>query len=288
LLQHSSGTTGEVLISARNLVYTYPGGFSALSDVSLDIRAGEMLAIVGRNGAGKSTLAKLLVGLLKPQKGDLTLFGKPAKAWKVAQLANRVALVLQNPEHQFLTDSVRDEIAYSLLAQGISEPHQVTRAVEETLKMLDLDHVDQIHPFALSAGLKRRLGVATMLVGHPQVLLVDEPTYGQDKHMTMTLMALMEQFREKGIALVMITHDMRLVQEYAERVVVMSSGKILYDGAFLGLFDHGDLLLQANLRPTLLHELVSHLGFYSNASEMRGLRDFLDQFGLTEGDHHGR
>lgn len=288
LPQHSTGTTGEVLISARNLEYTYPGGFSALSDVSLDIRAGEMLAIVGRNGAGKSTLAKLLVGLLKPQKGDLTLFGKPAKDWKVAQLANRVALVLQNPEHQFLTDSVRDEIAYSLLAQGISEPHQVARAVEETLKMLDLDHVDQIHPFALSAGLKRRLGVATMLVGHPQVLLVDEPTYGQDKHMTMTLMALMEQFRQKGIALVMITHDMRLVQEYAERVVVMSSGKILYDGAFLGLFDHGDLLLQANLRPTLLHELVNHLNFFSNASEIRGLSDFLIQLGLTEGDHHGR
>ena len=259
------GTSQEALIIAHGLRYAYPGGTLALNGVSLEVRSGEMLAIVGRNGAGKSTLAKMLVGLLRPQAGELTLFGRPARSWKVQELANEIALVLQNPEHQFLTDKVHDEIAYSLLARGISEPQQVEKAVEETLQRLGLNGYEQIHPFALSAGLKRRLGVATMLVGEPKVLLVDEPTYGQDKQMTRTLMALMESIRARGIALVMITHDMRLVQEYAERVVVMSAGEILYDGAFTGLFDRTDLIAQANLRPTILHELV-------NALRQRGIR----------------
>ncbi|MEJ2597378.1 MAG: ABC transporter ATP-binding protein [Anaerolineales bacterium] len=267
----------EVLITGRDLHYAYPGATLALDGVSLDVRAGEMLAIVGRNGAGKSTLAKMLVGLLRPQLGELTLFGKPARNWKIQELANEVALVLQNPEHQFLTDKVSDEIAYSLLARGISEPQQVEKAVDATLQMLGLGGYEQIHPFALSAGLKRRLGVATMLVGEPKVLLVDEPTYGQDKQMTRTLMTLMESIRARGIALVMITHDMRLVQEYAERVVVMSTGKVLYDGAFTGLFDRSDLLAQANLRPTILHELVNALrqrGIHVQG-EFRNTADFL-------------
>jgi energy-coupling factor transporter ATP-binding protein EcfA2 len=282
----------EILITAHNLRYAYPGGILALNGVSLDVRAGEMLAIVGRNGAGKSTLAKMLVGLLQPQQGELVLFGKPARDWKVQELANEVALVLQNPEHQFLTDKVRDEIAYSLLARGISEPQQVENAVAETLQMLGLSGYEQIHPFALSAGLKRRLGVATMLVGEPKVLLVDEPTYGQDKQMTRTLMALMESIRARGIAVVMITHDMRLVQEYAERVIVMSAGEVLYDGAFTGLFDRTDLLAQANLRPTILHELVNALSQRGVRiqGELRNTSDFLNMLQIFPSGEvsHGR
>jgi energy-coupling factor transport system ATP-binding protein len=286
------GAGREILIVARNLCYAYPGGTLALNGVSLEVRAGEMLAIVGRNGAGKSTLAKMLVGLLQPQQGDLVLFGKPARNWKVQELANEVALVLQNPEHQFLTDKVRDEIAYSLLARGISEPQLVEKAVAETLQMLGLSGHEQIHPFALSAGLKRRLGVATMLVGEPKVLLVDEPTYGQDKQMTRTLMALMESIRARGIAVVMITHDMRLVQEYAERVVVMSTGEVLYDGAFTGLFDRTDLLAQANLRPTILHELVNALRQRGVRiqGELRNTSDFLNMLQIFPSGEvsHGR
>jgi energy-coupling factor transport system ATP-binding protein len=212
----------EPLITAHHLSYSYPGSGRSLSDVSIEVRAGEMLAIVGRNGAGKSTLAKLLVGLLKPQAGQLVSFGKPAAQWKVPDLANHIGLVFQNPEHQFLTDSVADEIRYSLLARGVGEPAEAQRATAEMLALLGLQSVAQVHPFALSAGLKRRLGVATMLVGKTRVLVVDEPTYGQDKQMTGTLMALMEQVRGEGVAVVMITHDMRLVEEYAQRVVVMS------------------------------------------------------------------
>jgi len=246
-----------VLISARDLRYTYPGGVEALKSISLDIQAGEWLMILGRNGAGKSTLARLLVGLSKAKSGTLTLFGKDSRAWKVQDLANHLALVFQNPEHQFLTDTVADEIGYSLLAQGVADPAEKEQRTLELLQQLGLEQYRETHPFSLSAGLKRRLGVATMLGGNPDVLLVDEPTYGQDKEMTHTLMALMQKIRAQGVAVVMITHDMRLVQEYAERVVVMSGGQILFDGLSAGLFEREDLLIQANLRRTILHDLLN-------------------------------
>jgi len=244
------------LISARNLEFTYNNGFKALNDVSFDIFPGEMLAIVGRNGAGKSTLAKLMVGLLKPQIGKLDLFDKPAAKWKVESLSEKIALVFQNPEHQFLTDTAFDEIAYSLLSRGVDDPQEVRKQVQEWMTRLDLLDFQKIHPFALSAGKKRRLGVATMLVCNPVVLLVDEPTYGQDKEMTQNLMALMESIRKQGVTVVMITHDMRLVQEYASRVLVMADGKILYEGEPSNLFCSEELLKSANLRPTLLQELL--------------------------------
>ncbi|MEN4100293.1 MAG: ABC transporter ATP-binding protein [Anaerolineaceae bacterium] len=258
-LEKSDFSNSQPLISVHNVSYSYQVGTLALNNVSLEIRPGEMLAIVGRNGAGKSTLAKLMVGLLQPQQGELTLFGKPARQWKLQDLATHISLVFQNPEHQFLTDSVADEIEYSLLARGVNSKTEIQRGIQEMLDLLGLTEFAQQHPFALSAGMKRRLGVATMLVGHPQTLLVDEPTYGQDKGMTTTLMSIMNNIRNRGIAVVMITHDMRLVQEYAQRVIVMNEGVILYDGAPAGLFTCESILKAANLRPTLLHQLLAKI-----------------------------
>jgi energy-coupling factor transport system ATP-binding protein len=249
----------KVLISARDLNFSYPGGVQALKGISMEVHAGEWLMILGRNGAGKSTLSRLLVGMEKPQQGTLTLFGKDAHQWSVPELANSIALVFQNPEHQFLTDTVGHELEYSLVAKGISDPQEMGCRRDSMLQQLGLANDTEIHPLALSAGLKRRLGVATMLVGQPDLLLVDEPTYGQDKAMTHTLMALMQQIREQGVAVVMITHDMRLVQEYAERVVVMSDGLILYDGPASDLFEMEEILVKANLRKTLLHELMADM-----------------------------
>jgi energy-coupling factor transport system ATP-binding protein len=247
------------LITVEDLSYGYQKDTLALNHVSLEIRAGELLAIVGRNGAGKSTLAKLLVGLLKPQSGELTLFEKPARLWKIQDLATRISLVFQNPEHQFLTDTVADEIEYSLLARGMNDAGEIENSIASMLDLLGLTALPHLHPFALSAGMKRRLGVATMLVGDPRVLLVDEPTYGQDKGMTTTLMKIMNDIRARGIAIVMITHDMRLVQEYAERVVVLNEGQVLYDGSPSGLFECEPILVAANLRPTLLHQLLKKI-----------------------------
>ena len=251
--------TDDPLIRAEDVKFSYGGGIYAVKGISLEIYPGEMLAIVGRNGAGKSTMARLMIGLNKCSEGNLELFGKDSQRWKVPNLANHISLVFQNPEHQFLTDTVAEEIEYSLQAQGIYNKQTLETERNRILTMLNLENEKENHPFALSAGNKRRLGVATMLVGDPQVLIVDEPTYGQDKEMTGTLMKLMKEIQSRGIAVVMISHDMRLVEEYADRVVVFSEGKKHFDGIPTELFNKPDILESASLQPTLLFQLLKKL-----------------------------
>lgn len=276
----SGSQPGKVLISARDITYNYPGNRCAVKGVSFDIYQGDFLAIVGRNGAGKSTLSKMLVGLQKPQHGSLELFGTSANKWKVPDLSRKIALVFQNPEHQFLTDSVFDEIAYSFKSQQKEEipPDELEASVGKVLDMLELRDVVHDHPFSLSAGKKRRLGVAAMLVGSPEVLVVDEPTYGQDKKMTSSLVNLMLQLRSMGITIIMITHNMRLVQEFAERVIVMNEGLITFDGAPGQLFGSSDLLEQANLTVTSLQTLVEKLRERNVAvpQKVKSVGDFLN------------
>jgi energy-coupling factor transporter ATP-binding protein EcfA2 len=253
-------TLGDVLVRAENVRFSYTKRIQALLGFSFEIRQGEIAAIVGQNGAGKSTLSKLLVGLLKPSGGQLTLFGRKARQWHVQDLANDVALVFQNPEHQFLSDTVREELEYSLLAQGIDDQREVDRRVRAMLERLEITESAESHPFSLSAGSKRRLGVATMLVGgRARLLIVDEPTYGQDKRLTERLMELINYLRREGITVLMITHDMRLVDAYVERAIVMANGEKLFDGTPGELFQQPKIVERAALRPTALRRLVDAL-----------------------------
>ena len=252
--------TGNPLIKADNVRFSYGKGIYAIKGISLEVYPGEMLAIVGRNGAGKSTMARLLIGLNKCTEGNLELFGKNSRRWKVPDLSNHISLVFQNPEHQFLTDTVAQEIEYSFQAQGVFDTKILEKERDRILAMLNLEHEKENHPFALSAGNKRRLGVATMLVGDPKVLIVDEPTYGQDKKMTGTLMKLMKDIQARGIAVIMISHDMRLVEEFADRVMVFSEGQKHFDGIPTELFNKADILEKASLQPTLLFQLLKKLG----------------------------
>ncbi len=253
-------TLGDVLVRAENVRFSYTKRIQALLGISFDIRQGEIAAIVGQNGAGKSTLSKLLVGLLKPSGGQLTLFGRKARQWHVQDLANDVALVFQNPEHQFLSDTVREELEYSLLAQGIDDRLEVDRRVQAMLERLEITELAESHPFSLSAGSKRRLGVATMLVGgRARLLIVDEPTYGQDKRLTERLMELINYLRREGITVLMITHDMRLVDAHIERAIVMANGEKIFDGTPGELFQQPKIVERAALRPTALRRLVDAL-----------------------------
>ena len=250
----------NVLIHAQNAEFRYGNKFKALRGVSFDIRQGEIVAIVGQNGAGKSTLSKMLVGLLRPTGGEITLFGRKSKQWKVQDLATQIALVFQNPEHQFLCDSVREELEYSLLAQGIDDKTIVATRVQDMLKRLEITETSDSHPFSLSAGAKRRLGVATMLIaGSARLLIVDEPTYGQDRRLTESLMNLINNLRKEGITVLMITHDMRLVDAYIDRAIVMADGQKIFDGSPDSLFNSPDILERASLRTTNLRRLVDGL-----------------------------
>lgn len=250
----------NVLIHAQNAEFMYSNKFKALRGVSFEIRQGEIVAIVGQNGAGKSTLSKLLVGLLRPTGGQLTMFGRKSQQWKVQDLATQIALVFQNPEHQFLCDTVREELSYSLLAQGIDDKTIVATRVQDMLKRLEITETSDSHPFSLSAGAKRRLGVATMLIaGSARLLIVDEPTYGQDRRLTESLMNLINNLRQEGITVIMITHDMRLVEEYIDRAIVMADGQKIFDGSPEQLFRSNDVLERASLRSTTLRRLIEGL-----------------------------
>jgi energy-coupling factor transporter ATP-binding protein EcfA2 len=257
--EQTSGSD-EILIHAENVEFTYGNNFKALRGISFDIKQGEIVAIVGQNGAGKSTLSKLLVGLKKPTSGEMTMFGRSAKRWKVQDLANQIALVFQNPEHQFLCDTVREELAYSLLAQGIDDSSVVIKRVEDMLTRLDITDTADSHPFSLSAGAKRRLGVATMLIGgNAKLLIVDEPTYGQDRRLTERLIQLINNLRREGITVLMITHDMRLVDAHIDRTIVMANGEKIFDGSPDMLFQSPELVERASLRTTSLRRLVDGL-----------------------------
>ena len=250
----------NVLIYAHNVEYAYGNKFKALRGASFEIRQGEIVAIVGQNGAGKSTLSKLLVGLFQPTGGELTMFGRKSKQWRVQDLATQIALVFQNPEHQFLCDTVRQELEYSLLAQGIDDKTIIATRVQDMLKRLEITETSDSHPFSLSAGAKRRLGVATMLIaGSARLLIVDEPTYGQDRRLTESLMNLINNLRREGITVLMITHDMRLVDSYVERAIVMANGQKIFDGTPDDLFQARDVLDRASLRTTTLRRLVDGL-----------------------------
>jgi energy-coupling factor transport system ATP-binding protein len=236
----------------ESLSYRYEASTgSALSDVSLTIAEGEWLALVGPNGSGKTTLAKHLIGLLKPQQGTVDIFGHDTRTTPIRELAHTVGYVFQNPEHQFVTDKVQDELRFSLRAAGTPE-QSIDAMVEEALVRFDLSGLQARHPYSLSGGEKRRLSVATMLINRPRMLILDEPTYGLDRRNTLQMArSVVESARSRqdghAATVVMVTHDMRLVADYATSVAVMSEGRLAYQGSVPALFANEELLVRCNL-----------------------------------------
>jgi len=219
----------EPVIDVRDLSFTYPNGTEALRDVSLRIDRGDVVAILGENGSGKTTLSSLLVGLNEPTSGGGVVCGLDIASSSVRELSNRIGYVFQYPEHQFVEDTVRDEIAFGLRAQK-QPAAKIAERVTRALRLLDLEDVAHKHPLALSMGEKRRLSVATMLVLETDVLILDEPTTGQDRDSMDNLMRVMMDANRLGTTVVLITHDMDLVARYCNQVVVMEEGKVVFQG----------------------------------------------------------
>ncbi|MDL4842196.1 ABC transporter ATP-binding protein [Aquibacillus rhizosphaerae] len=188
----------------------------------------QFVAIVGANGSGKSSFSKLIAGLQKPTSGKVTLEKKPLTNWKEKQLRKRIGYVFQNPEHQFITDSVFDEVAFSLRMQQLPTD-QINQLVKRTLDHCQLSDLEDHHPYTLSQGQKRRLSVATMIVDDQSLLILDEPTFGQDAYSTKQLLKLLKERYQKGTSIIAITHDMDIVNDYADRVIVIEKGNIALD-----------------------------------------------------------
>jgi energy-coupling factor transport system ATP-binding protein len=243
--------TAEPVIEARDVSFSYEK-HTVLKGVNLKSYANELLAIVGQNGSGKSTLAQLFNGILTPSAGVVLVEGKPTTDYKFAHLVKRVAYIFQVPEKQFIRSTVYDEIAHGVRTLGLAES-EVEPRVASILEGLGLlEHKDR-SPYVLSHGQKRRLSVAAMVVAEPDVIILDEPTFGQDYHQAQRLMQLLQGLADNGAAVVFITHDMRLVAEYADRCAVLSDGQIIFEGSPAQLFDASEVLSRAKLKAPPIH-----------------------------------
>ncbi|MBX6772956.1 MAG: ABC transporter ATP-binding protein [Chloroflexi bacterium] len=235
-----------VAVEITGLSYCYPGGARALQEVSLAVPTGAFVAIVGPNGAGKSTLAAHLIGSLPAPRGVVRLFGRDIRAIPSRELPRFVGYVFQNPEHQFVARTVYDELAFGLRVQGRTES-EIGRIVQAVLTDFGLQDHAAANPFTLSHGEKRRLSVATMLVLDQPILLLDEPTFGQDRANTRSLMERLVALNRAGRTIIMITHDLRLVAEYAQEVALLVEGTLIFRGRPEHLFARTDLLARGRL-----------------------------------------
>jgi energy-coupling factor transporter ATP-binding protein EcfA2 len=216
------------LIAISHLSFSYPNGTRALDDVSLSCGPGEFLAIIGENGAGKTTLAKHLIGLLPPAPGSVLVAGQDIARLSVAQASRLVGYLFQDPDYQIFNGSVFDEVAFGLRARKLPKG-EVEETVMTALRRLKLDHLRAEHPYTLSRGQRQRLAMASTWVLQPPILLVDEPSTGLDYREAADLMGVLEEFRAGGGTVLIITHDLELVFEYALRVVVMRNGTVRLD-----------------------------------------------------------
>jgi len=202
--------------------------------VSLDVTEGDFLALVGANGSGKTTLALHLVGILRPPRGSVYILAQDMADVRAREVARLIGYVFQNPEHQFVTETVLDEVRYTLRFRGLGEPEATEQAVQ-TLRRYGLGAVRDLHPYQLSQGAKRRLSVVITLAAAPQVLVLDEPTFGQDARTNHELLAEMVRLNERGLTIMMITHDMEAVSRFARSVAIMNEGRITYQGSVADL-----------------------------------------------------
>jgi energy-coupling factor transporter ATP-binding protein EcfA2 len=227
------GAEAELLVATDVSFWHRGASAPALADLSMRLQAGQALAVVGPNGSGKSTLAAILAGLLAPTAGAVratselagTAAAGPPHRWQAAELADRIGTVFQDPEHQFLTGRVRDELRFGPTRRG-APAAEVDRRVDLLLDRLHLTHLADANPFTLSGGEKRRLSVATALTTEPTVLVLDEPTFGQDRRTWIELVDLLADHRDTGGAVCAVTHDEAVVATLADRTLTLDRGRV--------------------------------------------------------------
>jgi len=217
------------LITAEEIWFTYPDGPTALRGVSLRIRDRELVAIMGENGAGKTTLVKHFNGLLKPQEGSVTVDGLNTLQVSVAELARKVGYVFQNADHQLFSGTVYSEVAFALNNFGYPEK-ETRRRVQQVLRLLDLEKYRNSSPFSLSGGERKRVALASTLCFDPEIIVLDEPTIGQDGSQKKKLGELIHSLNLEGKTVIVVTHDVEFAAEYAHRIVAMARGRIIADG----------------------------------------------------------
>ena len=246
------------MIEFQDVTYVHQNGVRALDGVSLSIGSGETVAIVGENGAGKTTLVKHITGLLKPATGNVLVDGQNTRETSTAQLSRKVGVAFQNPDHQLFSESVEEEMSFALRNFGFPPP-LVEQRVKWGLELFGLEEYRKSSPLVLSGGEKKRLTLACILAWDPEVVILDEPTVGQDSIQKEKLSGTIRMLTSSGKTVVVVSHDIEFLWPMQPRVVVMKAGRVLGDGPAARLMQDRGLLESARVAQPQLVEFYEHL-----------------------------
>ncbi|MGI9861983.1 ATP-binding cassette domain-containing protein [Moorella naiadis] len=241
-------------IKIENLTYVYEFGFVALKNINLTIKQNEFVGMIGQNGAGKSTLLKNITGLLKPTEGNVFVAGVNTRDVTVAELATRAGFVLQNPDHQLFAATVEEEVSFGPKNLGLT-PEEVAERVQTALQWVGLEEMRQEFPPALSKGDRAKVVIASVLAMRPEIIILDEPTSGQDYRGCYQIMDIAREFHRAGHTVVVVTHHMALVAEYTERIIVLGQGEILLDDSTRVVFAQSERLRLTHIAPPQITQL---------------------------------
>ena len=251
------------MIVVENLWFKYPSGVEALKGLSLTVKDGEFIAIMGQNGAGKTTLVKHFNGLLKPTTGTVAVDGVETTKTTIATLSRSVGFVFQNPDHQLFSETVEEEIAFALKNFGL-EKEKIERQVTWALNLLSLEQYRKTSPFMLSGGERKRVALASVLAWDPEILILDEPTIGQDHEQKEKLRQFILQLQSQGKTIVIVTHDVEFVAECNPRVILMKEGRIVADGEGKEILTNTAALAESSIVLPQIAQIftrLEHLGF---------------------------
>ncbi len=269
----------EPFVVAEHVTFRYPDGTVALRDINLKLSEGDFVALIGQNGSGKTTLSKCLNGLFKPTEGRIVVDGLDTRYTSITKMAVRVGYVFQNPDHQLFNSTVWDEIAYG--PRNIQLPKaEVEERVLEAAEVVGLDksYFEQ-HPFFLPKGLRQRVAIASILALRPHMIIVDEPTTGQDVKQSLEIMDFLTRLHdERGHIIIIITHDMPIVARYAKRTVLMAHSQILADGPTRAVFAQTDILAEAFVEPPQITQLAQRAADLGFAPGTLSVQEMLEQF----------
>ncbi|BCN31217.1 ABC transporter ATP-binding protein [Anaeromicropila herbilytica] len=244
------------ILKVSNLSFGYDDQVEVVSDISFSIKKGEMISIVGKNGAGKSTLSKLICGFQTPTKGMILYDGQDMISDSIKERAEKIGIVMQNPNQMISKSMIKEEVALGLIARGVA-PEVIEKRVDDTLRICGLYQYRNWPIQALSFGQKKRVTIASILVLQPKILILDEPTAGQDfRHYTEIMEFLKKLNKEQGITIILITHDMHLMLEYTDRAIVIADGKLIEDNSSASVLTNRDIIEKASLKETSLYDLA--------------------------------
>ena len=259
------------MIQFEHVSFGYPEHGGAVKDISFNLKKGGVTAIIGANGAGKSTVSRLMRGLLKPTSGRVLLEGRDISEMKVSTLAARIGFLFQNPDRQICKNTIEEELRFSLQLT-VPDPVKQTACLKETLEALQLDPEDD--PMLLSRGERQRVALATAMVHHPEMLILDEPTTGLDYRECTRIMEYIQSFHQQGATIAMVCHDMEVVLDYADEVLVMAGGHLIGSGKTTDVFRNTETLRAASLLPPQIIDLACRLGgSFSRISYVEEMRD---------------